>query len=357
MMNASVGNFPGFLFSAVCSLNNILSSPYTFWFPIVVVVAIAVILIAILIGMLSPLLGRNNLVPWARLKAYEEVATIIFAIIFLSFSSMLCAINPIPALNSIGLVPTECSSSSAVPINNIWGIAVCNMYTFNTHVSEILTAGYWLNFLSDVGPKFGFSPNFGGVGISASLSLSTGPENLYLSPMYFLIIGEIMVSMLQVILLSSAPILFSFLIGIGLIARSFGITRTFGNAMIALGIGIGFIYPLLVTISYGFINTTFTNVLNAAGTSFVNLFKDFTLSFLLSLVYPLFVSSSIYWAAVAVVQIWNILSLLIFLAAIVVMGLVFIPMLNFMILDAFVRDFSSSLGQQVSFLDMLIGVV
>jgi hypothetical protein len=57
------------------------------------------------------------------------------------------------------------------------------------------------------------------------------------------------------------------------------------------------------------------------------------------------------------VQIWNILSLLIFLAAIVVMGLVFIPMLNFMILDAFVRDFSSSLGQQVSFLDMLIGVV
>jgi hypothetical protein len=231
------------------------------------------------------------------------------------------------------------------------------MYTFNTHVSEILTAGYWLNFLSDVGPKFGFSPNFGGVGISASLSLSTGPENLYLSPMYFLIIGEIMVSMLQVILLSSAPILFSFLIGIGLIARSFGITRTFGNAMIALGIGIGFIYPLLVTISYGFINTTFTNVLNAAGISFVNLFKDFTLSFLLSLVYPLFVSSSIYWAAVAVVQIWNILSLLIFLAAIVVMGLVFIPMLNFMILDAFVRDFSSSLGQQVSFLDMLIGVV
>ncbi len=355
-----LGNFSGFIFSAACSLTNILSSPYTFWFPIVVLAAIAVILAAILISMLAPLLGRNNLVPWARIKAYEEVATIIIAIIFLGFSSIICAFNPVPALGSIGLVPQSCSGSGSVSVSNIWGLATCNMYTFNQNFIHILTVGYWLSVLDSFGPKVGIDATLGGIGAETKGSFTTGPNSLYLSPLLSILIGEMTVSMLQVILLSSSAILFSFLIGIGLIARAFGTTRTFGNAMIALGIGIGLIYPLLVSVSYGFINTTFSNIVSAEGTAFTSLIGDTAITFasIISLLPVLFAPTTVLsFGAGVVAQIWNIIGLFILLGSVVIFGLIFIPALNFMILEAFVRDFSSALGQQVSFMEMLTQVI
>ena len=353
-------NFSGFLFSAACSLTNILSSPYTFWFPIVVIAAIMVILIAILISMLAPLIGRTNLVPWARIKAYEEVATVILAIIFLGFSSMLCAFNPVPAFGSLGLVPQSCSASGTVPVDNIWGLSVCNMYTFNQNFVHILTFAYWASFLQQVGPTIGLDATLGGVGAEAKASFSTGVNSLYVSPLFDLIFVEMMLSMLQVILLSSAAILFSFLIGIGLIARSFGITRTFGNAMIALGIGIGFIYPLVTSITYGFINTTFSNIAAADATAFASLIGNtaITLTSILTILPVLFSpTTTLSFAAGVGVQIWNVIGLFVLMASIVGVGLVFIPMLNLMILNAFVSDFSSALGQRVTFLEMLSKVV
>lgn len=355
-----LGNFSGFIFAAACSLTNILSSPYTFWFPIVVLAAIAGILIAIIISMLAPLLGRNNLVPWARIKAYEEIATIILAIIFLGFSSMICAFNPVPALGNIGLVPQSCSGSGSVAIGNIWGLAVCNMYTFNQNFVNILTAGYWLNIISTMGPKISIEAGLGGVGAFTQVSLATGPSSIYLTPLLNLLIAEMMVSMLQVILLSSSAVLFSFLIGIGLIARAFGTTRTFGNAMIALGIGIGLIYPLLVSISYGFINTTYSNIVSAEGTAFTSLISDTAITFasLITILPVLFAPTTVLSFGTGIVaQIWNLIGLFVLMVSIITFGLILMPALNFMILDAFVRDFSSALGQQVSFMEMLTGVV
>ena len=354
------GNFSGFIFSAACSITNILSSPYTFWFPIVVLAAIAVILVAIVIAMLAPLLGRNNLVPWARMKAYEEIATVVIAIIFLGFSSIICAFNPVPALGSIGLVPQSCSGSGSVAIDNIWGLATCNMYTFNQNFVHILTVGYWLSMLDTFGPKVSIDATLGGVGAEATGSFTTGPSSLYLSPLLEIMIAEMTVSMLQVILLSSSAILFSFLIGIGLIARAFGTTRTFGNAMIALGIGIGLIYPLLVSVSYGFINTTFSNIVSAEFTAFTSLISNTAITFasLLSLMPKLFASTTVLSFGTGIVaQIWNLIGLFILLGSVVMFGLIFIPALNFMILDAFVRDFSSALGQQVSFMEILNQVI
>lgn len=355
-----LGNFSGFTFSAACSITNILSSPYTFWFPIVVLAAIAVILIAIVIGMLAPLLGRNNLVPWARIKAYEEIATVIIAIIFLGFSSILCAFNPVPALGSIGLVPQSCSGSGSVAIDNIWGLATCNMYTFNQNFVHILTVGYWLSMLDNFGPKVSIDATLGGVGAEAAGAFTTGPSSLYISPLLSILIAEMTISMLQVILLSSSAILFSFLIGIGLIARAFGTTRTFGNAMIALGIGIGLIYPLLVSVSYGFINTTFSNIVSAEGTAFTDLIGNTAITFasIISLLPALFAPTTVLSFGTGIAaQIWNIIGLFILLGSVVALGLIFIPALNFMILDAFVRDFSSALGQQVSFMEMLTKVM
>ena len=355
-----LSNFSGFIFSPACSLTNILSSPYTFWFPIVVLAATAVILIAILIGMLAPLLGRNNLVPWARIKAYEEVATIIIAIIFLGFSSIICAFNPVPALGSIGLVPQSCSGSGSVTVNNIWGLAVCNMYTFNQNFVHMLTVGYWFSIIGTVGPKIGIEAQTGGIGASSVISLTTGPNSLYVSPLLDILIAEMMVSMLQVLLLSSSAILFSFLIGIGLIARAFGTTRTFGNAMIALGIGIGLIYPLLVSVNYGFINTTFSNIASAEGTAVISLIGNTAITFasIISLLPVLFAPTTVLSFGTGVVaQIWNIIGLFVLMGSVIVLGLIFIPALNFMILDAFVRDFSSALGQQVSFMEMLTQVI
>ena len=354
------GNFPGFIFASACSLTNILSSPYTFWFPIVVLAAIMVILVAIVISMLAPLLGRNNLVPWARIKAYEEIATVIIAIIFLGFSSIICAFNPVPALSSIGLVPQSCSGSVNIAITNIWGLATCNMYTFNQNFVHMLTVGYWLNVLSTFGPTVNIGATLGGVGADAAGSFTTGPNSLYLSPLLSILIAEMTVSMLQVILLSSSAILFSFLIGIGLIARAFGTTRTFGNAMIALGIGIGLIYPLLVSVSYGFINTTFSNIVSAEGTAFTSLISNTAITFasLISLLPVLFAPTTVLSFGTGIVaQIWNIIGLFILLGSVVILGLIFIPALNFMILEAFVRDFSSALGQQVSFMEMLTQVI
>ncbi len=357
-MNLLFGNFSGFLLSAACSMTSILSSPYTFWFPIVVLAAITVILIAIVIGMLAPLLGRNALGSWARIKAYEEIATVVLAIIFLLFSSMLCSINPAPAVSSIGILPSECSATSSVPVDNLWGLALCNMHTFNQHITDVMYSVYWLNFIQDLPLQITIHGGFSGIGLRSTAGLSTGSGDLYLTPLFSLLFAELMVSMLQVVLLAAAPLLFSFLIGIGLIARAFGITRTFGNAMIALGIGIGFIYPLLVSVSYGFINTTFSNVLSAAGTSGIYLLKDLSFSSFLAIFLPLFSPTTYLSATVGVgAQLWNLVSLIVFLFSIVGIGLIFIPLLNFMILDAFVVDFSSSLGQRISFMELLTNVI
>ncbi len=360
VMNMLPLNFSGFLLSAAaCTLTNIFSSPYTYWFPIVVIAALAVIMVLILIAVMAPLIGRTNLITWARIKAYEEVATVLLAIIFLSFSSVICAINPVGALGSIGLVPSACPGSGGTPVNNLWGLSVCNMYIFNQHVTDVLLGVYWISFIADFTPTLSAEATFGGLGISFSgVSFSTNPNTIYLYPFFVLLFGEIMLSLLQVVLLSSSALLFSFLIGIGLIARAFGITRTFGNAMIALGIGIGFIYPLLVSVTYGFVNTTFSNILSALGTSATYLLQDLGFSALLTFLTGLFSSSTVVSFGTGVVaQVWNLLGLTVLLASMVGVGLIFIPLLNFVILDAFVVDFSSSLGQGMSFMELITGLV
>ena len=338
------------------TITNIFTSPYTFWFPIVALASTAAILVAILIAMLAPLIGRNGLVPWARIKAYEEIVTIILAIIFLTFSALLGNINPVSAFGSVGLAPSSCTGSGSVLINNLWGLATCNMFTFNQHLGNVATAVYWLSFVLSYTPAFKFNPVAGGVGVGfKDIGVAASPATVYLTPLFSLIFAEIIISVLQVVLLSSSAVLFSFLIGIGLIARAFGITRTFGNAMIALGIGIGFVYPLLVSITYGFINTTFSNILSALGISALN-FVGYSL--LIASVASIFSPSTLLsFGTGFVASVWNSVGLLVLLSSIIGVGIIFIPILNFIILDAFVMDFSRALGQQVSFMNMLSGLI
>ena len=70
------------------------------------------------------------------------------------------------------------------------------------------------------------------------------------------ILIALLLSQLQLILLSSSLLLLSLFFSIGLIARVFGISRSFGGAMIAFGIGLGIIYPLLIAITYGYIDVS-----------------------------------------------------------------------------------------------------
>lgn len=295
------------------------------------IVVLVVIVIASFIYILANIINSSNAKNWAKIQVYEALLSILLLMIFLGIF-YLFLLNPAGSYNSVGLLPKECTTPS---INTLFNLSACDIGTFSNNA-----LGYF-DLLSVVGLAAGGSPGIqlgfepiSGLGISMSISsiLPDGIEGM-LGTALSAVIFFLVLNNLQLILVSGAILFLTFFITLGVFARLFGITRTFGGAMIAFGIGLGIIYPLLISLTYGYIDVHMLSASEALA-----LAPKAIIDFI----------SFAYASAVPILP-----SKLIFGLGYMVAGLTFIPFINFIILDAFIVDFSKAVGEKVSFMALL----
>lgn len=332
------------------------------WFPVVIIAVTAVIAIVALIYMISPLIGRNDIRTWARGKLYDCAITVVFAIIFLSFSTLLICINPVDPLHSAGLLPDSCYPGSAVTpspnnIGDIFGVAACDIYTYNQYLADFSNALFYLSIVGGISPVIQPPPiTIGGVGISFQITpLPIVFVHQYVIPYLTLYYGAAIASFVLQILVSASMLVFTIFIVLGLIARSFGVTKSFGGTMIAFGLGIGVIFPIMVSLSYGFLDAVISN-LGAGGLLGVPIANLFSYVFtgVLSAAPAVFTSGP-GGAFEAAIQ--TVFTPLITYAGFIGAGLIIVPMLNLIVVDAFIVDFSRAIGERMDLFSILTRVL
>ena len=316
-----------------------------------------------LVYALSKLIKNQNLGAWSKTQMYEAFISLILLIAFASFAYILF-INPTAAYSSAGLLPKSCISSA-----NIYQLSVCDIGTFNSYALELNDYAIWIGYLYGFSPGIEFKYEGGipfGAGVdnigSVNLTVSSKLDSLLPGSLDSLIglgveasIMGIAITELQMIILSGSILFLSFFISIGLISRIFGFSRSFGGGLIALGVGLGIIYPLIVTVSYGFI----VNAISNSWMSVVGSIPNFLLTLVIRLTDALTGNGLLNIPAVGVGSA-GILAPFFSLFDVVgytIVGFILIPIINFIILETFITDFSRAIGEQVGFLVLLGGFI
>lgn len=330
----------------------------TNWVPIAFVAVLLIIAISAFVYVLSGLINSSHAKAWAQSQIYEALVSIVLLLIF-AFFTYLFFLNPVPAFTQGCLVPGgACAYSSppaasgsgctAMSTNTIYSLAACDMAYFNNNAFNVGEGMFYLGFLSGLSP--GIRVNASVPNISGKISASTSIQSFV--PVNFekmLAVGfgglffALVLNQIQSILIGGSLLFLALFMTIGLVARTFGITRTFGGTMIAFGIGLGLVYPLLVAITYGYINVQMGSV------NLLNLNDIMGLIFSAALTV---ISGNVGGAPQLLLNNTWVQQL-----AFTVAGLTFIPFINFIILDAFIRDFSKAIGQQLDFMSLLKGLV
>lgn len=311
------------------------------WLPLGMIIALMIIGIAAVVYMLGKAMTYQYAIAWAKAQIYEAFLSIILLAIFSSLV-FIFFINPQSSYASLGLVPDGCQYA-----NNIYELAACDLGTFTQATTNMFSIIFYAAVFAANSTGFRTSiASFGQPNLNFTISLNsvfpTGFDNL-LGWAFNALLFMLLLNNIQLIIISSSMLFLSFFLTLGLIARIFGVTRTFGGAMIALGLGLGLVYPILITISYGFISTVLqptTLVTNAA-------------CFIPQIVSTLLFGTAAHVPFGCANTNTNIIADLGFLIA----GLTFIPFLNFLILDAFITDFSKAVGEQISFMSMISGLI
>ncbi len=306
------------------------------WFGIALIATLLIISVAALVYALSGLIASQNAKGWARLQIYEAILSIVLLLAFAALSYMFF-LNPQHAYASVGLLPGTCAAPN---INTIFNLSQCDIGVFTNsaygYLYTFIISGYIIGFSPGIALDFHI-PTQPNVGISTKLdSLVPGGTADILSIAASALLTALVLNQVQVILLSSSLLFLSLFVTIGIVARTFGFTRTFGGAMIAIGLGVGLIYPMLVTITYGFIDPQLmtanlaVDISNAVqlivGIVFTNSIPAYLSAFVTKLGY-------------------------------LIMGLTFVPFLNFIIVDAFIVDFSKAIGERIDFMSMMTSFV
>ena len=408
----------------MASLADLIFSPYVLGPEIAMLATLMVISILGLMYIISPFLGQTSIRMWIRTKLYDEISAIIFVFAFLAFGTIVATFPIANAFIGIGIVPDQCNYhvnsalSDTINNTNLYFLSVCDVNNYNGAVGTFNTYTYYLAGLTSVAPIVGLSypgtirspvsgaasaaegGGFGngvvgvtsseqtpeedfnsgeipglnnggvtdtGIGISTQIDLlPIYPTFHYVIPMLNMLYIFFILAQVQMLLISAAPLIFALLMALGLVARSFGITRSFGGAMIAFAIGIGFIYPLVTSISYGFLDYSIqyagqqflcafgvnptsvcplitTRILESMGTVFTSFF---------SLNFGEFVAQ-----ITAGPIILPIFRAFVMYSGLVAMGLTLIPLLNLTVVDAFIVDFSKAMGERMDFLSLLTRIL
>ena len=297
--------------------------------------------------MLSSFIASPNAKNWAKIQIYESLLSILMLIIFGSFT-YLFFFNPQAPYQSLGLVPgnsgllgfPNCQDSTTY--NNVFTLSLCDLKFFNAAAYNVGEELMFVPIVLGMVPGLLISININFFGISMGFSnLQLVPPSITSVFDRFLqvFLSLMVLNQVQVLLVASSLLFLSLFVTLGLIARTLGFTRTFGGAMIALGLGLGLVYPMLVSITYGFVDYQMGQLSFLNGGSFVGVLLGALLSMLTTSV----LSSSII----------SLFTGICYLVA----GLTFLPFLNFLILDTFIIDLSSALGEKIDFMSLLTGLV
>jgi hypothetical protein len=344
-----------FIFAAAQKAASIVTAPYLFWMPVAILAVIAIIGILAVIYVISPLAGRSDIRTWVRVKIYDLFLAIALILIFGAFGTMLYTINPTSGFKTAGLAPDKCTSST-----NIYTLGVCDMYQFNGYSQQLDNVVFYTLLISSVQPEFNvnFYPLKGALtssGGSFGLSLGTTFEIIpqqtsfkYLGSILDVIYDVQVLNQVQLILLSSSMLIFVIFMTLGLLARAFLITRTFGGAMIAFAIGIGFVYPLMTSLTYGFINFGLQNLSTKTASGVL-----VPATFLTPINLGLFAIDFLTKGTVNISLLPFSLEELFIYIGLNSLGLVFIPLINFVIVDTFILDFSQAVGERMDFMSLL----
>jgi hypothetical protein len=348
-----------------------LYSPVT-WIPVCVVAVLAIILVAGVVYSLSGIIGSTNAKNWSRVQIFEALLSLILIIAFGAFSSLLF-LNPQAAFRAFNLMPgwplaqgaasnpsTDCTGATS-----IYSLAACDLSMFNSASFDLSNTWYVLSYVTGLLPNIAvtITPYPLSPGISINMPAANAIPLLDIPLLGFVYVATltiILVQQLQLLLIVAAPLFLSVFITLGLVARTFGFTRTFGGAMIAFGLGIGLIYPLMVCMTYGYVNVQghVSCMLISAyvqpkppsciGTGTNTYSTEALFSAFLAL---LLTSTGITSQLTTVIA--PIFQMLGYLLA----GLTFIPFMNFIIVDAFIVDFSQAIGERMNFMGLLAGIV
>ncbi|MDE1810627.1 MAG: hypothetical protein KGH66_01115 [Candidatus Micrarchaeota archaeon] len=321
------------------------------WIPIAAVGVLGIIGAAAAVYILAGLVNSQNARNWGRMQVYEGLLSIVMILVFASFS-YLFTLSPQHAFSSMHLVPSECTGATTIQT-----LGTCDMATFNSAAFEISNYAYVLGVLAGFVPDLRLTvrPIYGQPSLTITSRIkglsawsASGLFGKGLSALLFVLI----LSQVQLILLSASTFFFTFFMALGLISRTFGFTRAFGGSMIALGLGLGIIYPLVTAITFGFIDTsTFLPSIQclASGSAqcFINTLESFP-----NMIWGLLLSIP----SIAADPTSGISSLIMSIGYFVA-GFTFIPFLNFVIVDTFIVDFSKAIGERMDFMSLLTTLV
>lgn len=342
------------------SVYNYIMSPYLVWLPVASAAAIAIIGILAVAYMLTSFMGDRRMATWVRVKIYEVVFSFIligafaFVVVLLTSVNFVQLFGPVYGPGQDGLVPMACSAQGSPPIpsNDLFTLAVCDMHLFVQQVTNIGAAVYWIGaqfaFVPSVSVVVTPVPGVSSLGVSTSFTLIPRADEVFLAYVIDLIYITLTVAQLQVLLLAASLFIFSLFMAIGLIARLFVITRSFGGALIAFAVGLGIVYPLLVAITYGYVNV---GMQNTAGV-LIWLEGSGALGGILGLLVLVGVPTLVGSAFAGVTG-----AMLLTYLGLAIMGLVFVPILTFVLVDVFIIDFSSAVGEKMDFLSLLTNVI
>ncbi len=319
----------------------------TSWYGIALVAALVVIVVSSFIYMLSKMWGSDKAMGWAKSQIFEAIVGVFFIVIFSSFS-YLALVNPTPLFSSLGALPPGCTT-----ITSLFDLSSCDISTFSALGFGFFQFFYYVSWLTALVPGAGITAEFptadSGFGFSTEISSAIpGIIDKVMSVSFTVTLALLALNFIQIYIIAAAPLFLGLFVGIGIIAWIFGISRSFGGAMIAFGLALGIIYPLLVSVTYGFIDTQLMGAIGATsiadiGNAFVIMLESVG-TIIASLITQLFTGN------LAFANIW-------LQDGYIIAGLTFIPFLNFIVLEAFVVDFSKVMGEQMSFMALLGNLV
>lgn len=327
----------------------------TAWFGVAFVIVLTVIMVAVVVYMLSGVINSQNARAWARLQIYEACVSILLLSIFAGIT-YLFFLNPQPIFGTTGLniVPGPPGAfGGCQATTNFFTLSTCDLAEFNNATyamgRDVFITTYLTSAVEGFGPEFKVDP----IPLDDNINLNIKIPSIlpswtgqFLAWAYETIIAIALFNQIQLIVLSGSLFFLSFFVSLGLIARTLGFTRSFGGAMIAFGLGLGLLYPLLVSITYGYIDVT-------AGIGCLQSTPCSIGAIVAGLLGIVFNFATTLNGGVIPAAVGNFLTSF----GYIVIGLVLVPFINLVIVDVFVIDLSSAMGERMSFMELFQNLI
>jgi hypothetical protein len=287
------------------------------WQGISFLAASTIWVVSILAYTLGYALDHQKTIIWAKEQMGEAVLAMAITFFVVGFVSFLCSLN----MNSLGIGST-CGVMSGNFIDVGFG-CLSSMYATILQ-GYLLVIGMNSALAAAATITMGFAP--GGVGVVfAPFAFLAEVANSLLLATITLMTAAVL-TLTQMVLLKMTASIFVILFPIGVILRSFGVTRGFGGGLIAIAIGFFIFYPLLVVLFYGAVTGDISNDYTGLRDSVKNVG--------LSPTGPDWFGGGLLGSLAGFI-------------GKTIMGAIFIPLIMFMILISFVKGLSMALGEEV----------